>query len=232
MNKLRKSIIKIKFINNPKFMELSDDKKDLFYNKYHLVYNNIPVIDSLSLKNRRNINNGLLDSVNNNTSSYLNNFYMDYINRVLETPTGKVCKNVLYNDFFNKHEKEELLNRIYLFVKYSYSGVHIRFLKEENDQYFYNLLLNIKDRFNYRELPSKTYKEFYEEILFHIVAYFTMHDELISNMDYFNQICNFFEDNIEMLFIHYTTNYNDKYRYIPEDLINKYNNGLVKKMII
>ena len=232
MNKLRKNLIKIKFINNPKFIELCEEKRELFCDKYHLVYNNIPIIDSLSFKNRKNINNGIFESINNNTSSYLNNFYMDYINRVLETPTGKVCKDVLYNDFFNKHDEEELLNRIYLFVKYSFSGVHIKYLKDDNDQYFYNLLLNIKNRIHYRELPNKSYRDFYEEILFYIVSYFTMHDELISNMDYFNQICNFFEDNIEYLFIHYTVNYKDKYRYIPSDLINKYNNGLVKKMII
>ena len=232
MNKIKKSLIKIRFINNPKFKELNEDKKDLFCNKYTLVYNNLPLLDTLSIKNRKNINNGLIESINNDTCAYINSIYLDYVNRVLETPTGKVCKNVLYNDFFNKHESEELLNRIYLFVKYSFSGFNKRFIKDDNDNYFYQLLLNIKNRMSYHELPDKSYKDFYEDILFYIVAYFTMHDELISNIDYFNQICNFFEDNIELLFIHYTTNYKDKYRYIPSDLISKYSNGVVKKMII
>ena len=33
------------------------------------------------------------------------------------------------------------------------------------------------------KLYDKSYKDFYEDILFYIVAYFTMHDELISNIE-------------------------------------------------
>ena len=232
MNKIKESLIKIKFINNPKFIELEEGRRNVFCYKYDLVYKNLPVMDKLSIKNRANINNGLLDAINNETSSYISHFYLDYTNRVLETPSGKVCKNLLYKDFFDSNNYDDLLGRLYLFVKYIFHSAHPRNLIDDNDKALYNLLLNIRNRINYHELPDKKYKEFYYEVLLYMVSYFVMYEDLINNMNLFDEICNFFEDHIEFLYNHYTSNYQDKYRYIPEDLFHKYNNGLVKKMII
>ena len=74
-------------------------------------------------------------------------------------------------------------------------------------------------------------KEFYRDVLTYLVAYFVMRDSLINRIGFFNDLCNFFEDNFDFLYLYYTSNYDKKFKFIIDDLINKYNNGLVKKMI-
>ena len=232
MHKIEKAIIKVKFINNDKFMELDKDEKELFYDKYKLVYNHLPVIDLLSIKTRKIINNGLMDSIINKNSSYINYYYVSYFNKILDTPTGKMSRQVLYNDFFNKNESDNLLSRLYQFIEFFYLRSNLGDLKEINNDFFLKAILIVRERVAYKELANKELKDFYEKVLLYIVTYFVSHDNLFGNEKYFLDICNFFEDNLDYLYVYYTSNYVDKYRFIPEDLINKYNNGLVKKMIL
>lgn len=232
MNNIEKALIKVKFINNEKFLELSKDEKELFYDKYKLLYDNLPVIDLLSTKKRKVINNGLMDSIINKNSSYINKYYVSYFNKILDTPTGKMSRYVLYNSFFNKNDPDNMLSRLYKFIEYIYIRTNLGDLKDINNDFFLKAILTVRVRITYKEILNKELRDFYKNVLLYIVTYFVSHDNLFGNEKYFIDICNFFEDNLDYLYLHYVSNYEDKFRYIPEDLINKYNNGLVKKMII
>lgn len=232
MNNIEKALISVKFINNDKFLDFEKDEKNLFLDKYKLVYSHLPLRDKLSIKTRKAINNGLMDSVINKKSSYINEHYMAYINKIMETPTGKMWRHVLFNDFFNKNDEDNMLSRLYKFIEYVYIRVNLGDIDKIKENFFLESILIVRVRVSYTSIVNKKLKDFYENVLLNIVTYFISHDELYGNKDYFLKICNFFEDNLDYLYLHYVSNYEDKYRYIPEDLINKYNNGLVKKMIL
>ena len=125
-----------------------------------------------------------------------------------------------------------MLSRLYKFIEFVYVKSNLGQIKEIEDNFFLKTIYTVRVRVTYSSIANKKLKEFYENILLYIATYFISHDELFGNYEYFLNVCNFFEDNLDYLYLHYTSNYEDKFRYIPEDLINKYNNGLVKKMIL
>ena len=233
MNVISKSIINIKFIKNGLFYLLDKEEKELFYEKYQLVYDFVPTIDLLSRTNRKNIDTGLMKAIVNGYSSHINSFYIAYFSRILDTPTGQMGKKVLYKNFFNNDQLDGIFSQVYDFI--NHSGFITIPTDEENmslnDASFCKLLLSYRNRLAYYELPNKEMKEFYRDVLTYLLAYFVMRDSLINKLTYFNDLCNFFEDNFDFLYLYYTSNYDKKFKFIIDDLFNKYNNGLVKKMI-
>ena len=78
---------------------------------------------------------------------------------------------------------------------------------------------------------------FYHDVLKYLVAYFVIHEEITGNMEYFDKVCNFFEDHIDYYYTYCIQNYENNYGkhtygYIPEDLIYKYEHGIVTREIV
>ena len=242
MNIIKKSLIKVNYINNPKFKALSEDKKELLYEKYCLVYRNIPVFEKMFINRRYYINKGILDLVDKDMEGCLNSIFIDYLEGRIDGRSVRYVKNCLYRDFydFSDYKRDVVPYLVFDSIDHSfYGGYPKKLLGDKNNEKIFDLVRNVRSRINYHDLKTKDENRihFYKKILMYIVAYFVIHNEITENIDYFDKICNFFEDNFDYFYSYCNDNYEEDYNvhtygYIPDVLIDKYNNGIVRKVIV
>lgn len=242
MNAIKKNLIKINYIHYPKFKELSDEKKELLYEKHSLVYKNIPVSEKMFLNRRRHINKGILDLVDKDMANCLNSIFIEYLEGRIDGRSVRYTKDYLYRSFynFNGYRRDVVPYLVYDSIDSGfYGGYPKKILNDENNKEIFALIQNIRFRVNYRDLKTKDKQMigFYHDVLKYLVAYFVIHEEITGNMEYFDKVCNFFEDHIDYYYTYCIQNYENNYGkhtygYIPEDLIYKYEHGIVTREIV
>ena len=76
MKEYTKKLIRLHFKDNPIFEKLSDERKELLYEKYILVYSILPIDAKLFYKRRVSVNNAILHLISNNMACCLSGTYI------------------------------------------------------------------------------------------------------------------------------------------------------------
>ena len=76
-------LIKLTYINNPKFKELTKEQKDRFIYRYTIVHSRIPFLRNLSISINKAINEGIINLVKNNRDCLINQLYIDFIENLI-----------------------------------------------------------------------------------------------------------------------------------------------------
>ena len=225
-------LIKISYINNSKFKELSEDKKEIFINKFNLIHNRMPLKSNLSISINKTINNGLINLINDNRECFINQIYIDFIENIITNYGGYKFRNLKHNyeKGFIFNNEDDYYDTLLLFIKYfdelipNYNLINLMNLMNDKD---YNFELNdsfIKIYMEYRAFVefNKKNDPFYLDIIKHVLVHFISHDEMIKEILFYGDIIDkALKD--KSLLDYYRMNYKDNKRSIPKDLVKRYN---------
>lgn len=234
MKDFKKKLIKLHYKNNSLFNKLSDDRKELLYEKYSLVYSILPIDAKLFYKRRIAVNTGILDLVSNNMASCISGAYIMFIYRELYFPRldlDNQYKN--YFDFSN-FSKECIPDKL----RYFFEFPRFNDCVDQDSINYYKMAGEIRDSIWYREFGDKKTKGFYCDLLPYIASYFIMDEELSKNVDLFVNLLDYLAINIDEIYSYYLTNFskhwnnNNPLAYFPHYLYEKYKEGTNKKEIL
>lgn len=230
--KLVNNVIKLSYINTPKFKELTSDEKERFENKFTIIHDNLPVNRNLSLSLNKIINDGLYKLVKENKESFINGFYTKFVDQLIIRIGAVKMKNheYSYSQAFNFNSQEDIYNIFNLFINYFESmhlsdiGITLPLLELDDNNTFYQLWVL------YHTLSKENDNDYFNmDIIRYLFMYFLSHNELIKEYKLFYDIVKRLIDDKELA-DYYRMNYQDNIKDIPNDLIKRFNEN--NKIII
>ena len=242
MNVISRCLLNIKFKNDDLLNKLTVEEKDNWIEKYHLVHRLMPISDRINPDKRKIVEEGLYNSLKNNKTRYISSYYLYYARMKISLREfiDRYDPGKVYKQLFNNRTEEELIEVLVDFVRYYQhrnfnknpiirEKSTLTYLEDNSFIILHGIYLNLIE---YKVFDSNEKKWFYDSVMSYLLAYFFMNDNLYYRVDYYQNIVCFLEDNIDYLYPYYATNFGDKINKIPEDLIEKYNNGkVIKKRI-
>ena len=233
MNIYDTKLIKLSYFNNSKFIELTNEEKERFAFKYHLVHERMPFKRNLSIKINNIINDGLITLIKENREGFINQLYVDFIENLVINMSGFRFRNreLSYHDSFIFKDEEKLFKMLDLFLNYYNNNYPIE-LDSEVFKNHYDYRYN-KDFVEIWDVFHQTYCDNQHEWLYSCIIkktliYFISHNELIRDKDLYELIINkLLED--KSLMDYYRMNYKNREGEIPKDLIIRYkqNNKII-----
>lgn len=223
--KLVNSVIKLSYINTPKFQELTSEEKDRFEYRFDIIHSNLPINRNLAPNLNKIINNGLYKLVKENRENFINGFYTKFVDQlVVKMGTTKmIYRKSSYNAAYNFKNQNDFYTMFPLFISY-FESMHFSDLgltlplMEIDDNYTFYQLWNI-----YSTLYNDNKQDLYNaDVIRYIFIYFLSHNELISDYKLFYDIVVKFVTD-KSLSDYYRMNYQNNLKEIPEDLISRYN---------
>ena len=226
------SLLKINYINNSKFRELSKDEKDRFIYKHNIIHERLPFIRNVSFSINNIINNGLINLIHENREDFINQMYMDFVENLIISVGGTKYRyrKLSYKRSFMFNNENDYYRTFLLFIDYinslipNYSLVNLMNLMNDKNYDFEKNQEFIKLFMYYRPMVEYYQKSdsYYTNLIKHVLAYFLTSNELINNKELFSDIIGKLYDDKSLL-DYYRMNYNDKDREVPKDLIKRYN---------
>ena len=235
MKEYTKKLIRLHFKDNPIFEKLSDERKELLYEKYILVYSILPIDAKLFYKRRVSVNNAILHLISNNMACCLNGTYIYSLYTQLYFPRHALDHSYPILFDFSKYSKECVPDRLMYFLKLS----TLKYYDDPESIELIEIAKKMRYELAYREIVADSSEavEFYDELLPYIAAYCVINEE-VFNLDIFIKIVEYLIDNLDELYSYYIENFNKdkkvglKLAYFPNYLYEKYKEGSNKKVIL
>ena len=229
--KLVNNVIKLSYLNTPKFKELTSNEKERFTYRFDIIHDNLPVTRNLSPELNTIINDGLYKLVRENREGFINGLYTNFADQLIIRLGSKKFKyrKSSYNSAFNFKDQNDFYPMLTLFINYFESmhfsdrGITLPLLELDDNNTFYQLW----GIFN--TLHKDNNDLFNRDVIRYLFMYFLSHNDLIKEYKLFYDIINKFVDDKE-LNDYYRMNYQDNIKDIPNDLIKRFNEN--NKIII
>ncbi len=229
---LNGSIIRINYLNNQKFIELSQDEKNRFETKFNIIHDRIPFLRNMSFDINKIINTGLINLVKDKRENFINQIYMDFVENLVINFGGQLIRDRKhsYNEAFIFNNENDYYDTLSLFVDYvnslipNYSLVNLMDMMNKKNydfsknEEFFKLFMWFRPEVEY----FKKKDSFYTGVLKNLFIYFISRNELIVDYNYFSDLMNKLHDD-KMLLDYYRMNYYNNEQEIPKDLIKRYN---------
>lgn len=221
------NLLKLIYINNPKFIELTKEQKDRFIYRYTIVHSRMPFSRNLSIDINKSINEGIINLVKDNRDCLTNQLYIDFVENLIVNMSGFKYRyrKLSYKDAFTFNSEEDYYKMIDLFVKFFEYLVSedligresIKLTKNYKEEYNNNFI-NLWSEYH-RILKGKDL--FFDKISRYLLIYFLTHNEVNCDFNLYYTIINkLFND--KTLLDYYQMNYLSNEQAIPDDLIKKY----------
>ena len=209
---------------------LTDIQIELFKMEYSFVMKHIPLKRRLNKDIKEVITKGLINLVKNNSGLYINDNYLDYIERValkpyFIEPYGEVRDEPVnaYRRFlvFNQEDEQYRCLRNYL----SYYDRHYDTLYDEafrrekeciKNEYGGNVFSSARDLYNlcclFKEEVPKVIKdkkdiELFKGIIEYLLMYFMINNNLYHDCHLYDQMCQYLLDNHDHFIDYYRLNF-------------------------
>lgn len=235
MKEYTKKLIRLHFKDNPIFEKLSDERKELLYEKYILVHDILPIDARLFYKRSVTVNNFILELISKNMATCLNKAYIYYIYTQLYFPKYNLDKSYKIFFDFSEFSKECVPYNLMCY----FQSAHLHYYDDPDSIKMFGIANEMRDILTYREIvaDSKDAINFYGRILPYIATYCMINEEL-SNRDTFTKIIDYLEDNLDELYSYFKENFKNNNKletplsYFPNYLYEKYKEGSNKKVIL
>ena len=219
------NVIKLSYLNTPKFKELTSEEKDRFEYRFDIIHSNLPVNRNLSPSLNKIINNGLFNLIKDNREGFISGLYARFVDQlVIKMGTTKMLyRKSSYNSAYNFKNQNDFYTMFPLFISYFESmrfsdiGLVLPILEIDDNYTFYQI-------WNIYNTLYQDYKDdfFNADVIRYIFIYFLSHNELIKDNKLFYDTVKRFGDD-KALADYYRMNYYHNQKDIPEDLIKRYN---------
>ena len=233
MNIMDSKLIKFTYINNPKFIELTNEEKERFEFRYHLIHERMPFIRNLSIYINKVINIGLINLIKENREGFINQLYVDFVENLIINVSGHRLRDrkSSYRDGFIFSNEDHYYKMLNLFIDYYEifrpqeldSKVFSNYYKYDYNKDFVELW------YIYHDLYTNHKEDcFYLDIIKNLLVYFISHNELINEKGLYEEIIKSLFNN-QSLLDYYRMNYKKREKEIPKDLIIRYreNNKII-----
>ena len=221
-------LIKLTYINNPKFMELTKEQKDRFIYRYTIVHSRMPFLRNFSIDINKSINEGIINLVKNNRDCLINQLYIDFIENLIINMSGFKYRyrRLSYKDAFTFDCEDDYYKMVNLFVKFweylvseDMVGTSSIKLTKNYKEVYNNNFINLWREYH-RILKGKD--PFFDKISRYLLIYFLTHNEVNCDYNlYYTIIKKLYYD--KTLLDYYRMNYSNNEQAIPSDLIKRYN---------
>lgn len=235
MKEYTKKLIRLHFKDNPIFEKLSDERKELLYEKYVLVYSILPIDAKLFYKRRVSVNNAILHLINNNMANCLNGAFIYYIYSQLYFPRYALDHSypILFN--FSNFSKECLPDTL----MYYFKTANLHYYEDPDSIIMNEIAKEMRYVSAYREIVADSTEAvgFYDDLLPYIATY-CMVDEELCSLDTFTKIIDYLTENLDGLYSYYKENFSKNSKlghplaYFPHYLYEKYKESSSKKVIL
>ena len=141
------NVIKLSYLNTPKFKELTSEEKDRFEYRFDIIHSNLPVNRNLSPSLNKIINNGLFNLIKDNREGFISGLYARFVDQlVIKMGTKKMLyRKSSYNSAYNFKNQNDFYTMFPLFISYFESmrfsdiGLVLPILEIDDNYTFYQI---------------------------------------------------------------------------------------------